>query len=271
VQQRLSGPAGTGKAVDSIEPEDSDTFTFGVVFEPMANLTISLDYWNIKIENLISTLPEQAIFGDTAKYGSRIIRCGALSATERALGDVCANFSPTLDPIAYIDTPTENLGEVKTSGIDFSIGYRFPTTSYGRFGLNYDATYVDKYEYQRERGGQFIQAAGAYTDNAPVFRYQHHLALSWTAGAWNATVANNYRGGYKDQDPSNKVRQYSTVDTSVAYTGIRNLTVLVGLRNAFNEDPPYSNQGTTFQSNYDPRYTDPLGRTFIFRVGYKFI
>ena len=270
VQQRLSGPAGAGRSVSSISPEESDSFTLGAVFEPVTNLTVSVDYWNIKIKDLISTLPEQAIFGDVAKFGSRIIRCGQLPPAERAQIDVCTNFSPTLNPIAYIDTPTENLGEVKTNGIDFSIGYRFPTTAYGRFGLNYDATYVIKYEYQREKGGTFIEAEGAYTDNAPVFRYQHQVTLSWGAGPWTATIANNYKNGYKDQDPSNKVRHYSTFDATVSWSGFRGLTLQAGLRNAFNEDPPYSNQATTFQSNYDPRYTDPLGRTFIARASYKF-
>ena len=270
VQSRISGPAATGQPIDSLQPEDSDTFTVGIVFEPMTNLTMSLDYWNIKIENLISDLPEQAIFGDPVKYSSRIRRCGSLDPATRALIDVCANFSPTLDPIAFIDQPTENLGEVKTSGIDFSVGYRFPTGAYGRWGVNYDATYVINYEYQREKGGEFIQAEGAYTDNAPVFRYQHHLTLSWGAGPWNATLANNYKNGYKDQDPSNKVKHYTTFDGTVSWSGFRGLTLLVGVRNMFDEDPPYSNQGTTFQSNYDPRYTDPLGRTFIARASYKF-
>jgi len=270
VQTRSSGPGGTGRPISSLKPEDSDTYTLGMVFEPTANMTVSVDYWSIKIKNLISSLPEQAIFGDVAKYNSRIIRCGALTPAERAVIDVCVNFSPTLNPIAYIDQPTENLGEVKTSGVDFSFGYRFPASAYGRWGINYDASYIDKYEYQREKGGEFIKAAGKYTDNAPVFRYQHQLTLSWNAGPWNATVANNYKGGYTDQDPSNEVRHYSTFDTTVSYTGIRNLTLLVGLRNAFNEEPPYSNQSTTFQSNYDPRYTDPLGRTFIARASYKF-
>ena len=270
VQSRISGPAALGLPVDTLEPEDSDTFTVGMVFEPMTNLTMSVDYWNIKIENLISQLPEQAIFGDVAKYSSRIRRCSSLDPATLALIDVCANFSPTLDPIAFIDQPTENLGEVKTSGIDFSIGYRFPASAYGRWTINYDATYVINYEYQREKGGEFIQAEGAYTDNAPVFRYQHQLTLGWGAGPWNVTIANNYKDGYKDQDPSNKVKHYTTFDGTVSWSGYRGLTLLAGMRNMFNEEPPYSNQATTFQSNYDPRYTDPLGRTFIVRASYKF-
>jgi iron complex outermembrane recepter protein len=270
VQQRLSGPGGTGQPVDTLEPEESTNFNIGMVFEPMTNLTMSVDYWNIQVKNLISTLPEQAIFGDVAKYGTRIRRCSQLNAAEFAAVDACAFTSPTLDPIAYIDTPTENLGDMKTSGIDLSVGYRFPATAYGRFGVNLDGTYVLKYEYQREKGGEFIDAAGKYTDNAPVFRWQHALTFSWGAGPWGVTVAQNYKSGYTDQDPSNEVKSYQLWDATVTYTGIRNLTLMAGVRNLADTDPPYSNQATTFQSNYDPRYTDALGRTWLARVSYKF-
>lgn len=271
VQQRLSGPAATGKPVDSLKPEESETFSVGFVFEPTTNLFFSVDYWNIKIENLISTVPEQAIFGDPTKYASRIIRCGALNPAERSLIDVCANFSASLDPIAYIDSPTENLGEVKTSGFDFSAAWRGDATAYGRFGVAFDGTYIQKYDYQREKNGTFIEAAGRYTDNAPVFRWQHVLTFSWTAGGWGVAVAQNYKTGYTDQDPSNEVRPYQLWDATMTYTGVKNLTLMFGVRNLNNETPPYSNQATTFQSNYDPRYTDALGRTWIARIGYKFL
>ena len=45
---------------------------------------------------------------------------------------------------------------------------------------------------------------------------------------------------------------------------------MFGMKNIANTEPPYSDQVTTFQSNYDPRYTDVMGRTWIARVAYKF-
>ena len=39
--------------------------------------------------------------------------------------------------------------------------------------------------------------------------------------------------------------------------------------NAFNEDPPRTVQVTTFQRGYDSRFTDPRGRTFLFRASYN--
>jgi iron complex outermembrane recepter protein len=270
VQQRLSGPVAAGKPADSLEPEKSTTFSLGMVFEPTNEVTFGLDYYNITIKNLISNTPEQTIFGDPTKYASSIRRCGQLAPAERSKIDVCANYSPTLDPIAYIDTPTQNLGDVKTSGFDVSFAYRFPTTSYGRFGISLDGTYILKYEYQRAAGEPFIEAVGRYTDNAPVFRWQHQLTGTWGAGPWLLTLAQSYKTGYTDQDPIDSVKHYQLWDATVTWTGVKNLTVMFGMKNIADAEPPYSNQVTTFQSNYDPRYTDTMGRTWVTRVAYKF-
>jgi iron complex outermembrane recepter protein len=268
VQQRLSGPAATGRPVDSIEPEESQTFTFGVVLEPMPNMTFSVDYWDIQIENVINALPEQAIFGDPAKYASRIFRCSQLDAATRAVIDVCNNVG--FDPIAFIDTPTENLGEIKTRGIDVGFSYRTSATPYGVWNLTFDGTYVDSFKYQREKGGEFISAAGAYSDNAPVVRWQHTAALGWRAGAFSSSFGWRYKSGYKDQFAPAEVRNYSLFDWGIGYTGVKNLTVQFVIKNILDETPPYSNQATTFQSNFDPRLTDPLGRTFSTTVRYRF-
>jgi iron complex outermembrane receptor protein len=269
VLQRYGGPVGYGRSVDSLDPEKSKTFTLGLVFEPMQNATIGLDYWMINVRDTINLLPEQAVFGDPAKYASRIVRCSQASPAERAAIDVCLNF-PIYDPIAYIDTPTENLGETKTRGLDIDMAYRFPTGAYGQFTVSLDGTYVLKYDYQRERGGEFVDNVGDYTDASPIFRWQHLLQVNWGAGNWGVTLANRYKSGYKDQNPALKVKQYSLLDLSVTWTPVKYLTLTAGVRNLFDTDPPYSNQATTFQSNYDPRFTDPLGRTFTMRVNARF-
>jgi iron complex outermembrane receptor protein len=274
VLQRLSGPAGVGLPVDSLDPEKSKTFTIGFVLEPTPQVTFGLDYWNIKVEDQIAPIPEQAIFGDPAKYASAFVRCSQLPAgptpgvIDRTDADVCLNF-PAFDPIAYIDSTTRNLGELKTYGIDVNLGWRSMATPYGRFAANLDGTYIMKYEYQRERGGEFLDALGNYSDNAPVFRWQHVLTVNWSAGPWSALVANRYKSGYTDQDGVNEVGNYSTFDTSVTWAD-RNFTLTGGILNVADKDPPRSVQVTTFQRGYDPRFTDPRGRTFLLRAGYKF-
>ncbi len=274
VLERHSGPASIGLPSSALNPEDSKTFGFGVVFEPTPQWTFGIDYWNIKIEKLISPFPEQAVFGDPAANASRFFRCSQLApgpgpGIDRSDIDVCLNF-PTFDPIAFIDTPNANLGDLKTDGIDFSIGWRSGATAYGNWGFTLDGTYIRKYRYQREQGGEFIDAAGNYSDNAPVFRWQHVLAVNWGAGPWSAVLANRYKAGYTDQGGASDVRHYSVFDASLTWTGLRGLTLTGGVLNMLDEDPPRSVQATTFQRGYDPRFTDPRGRTFLIRAAYNF-
>jgi iron complex outermembrane receptor protein len=170
---------------------------------------------------------------------------------------------------------TMNLGEVKTRGVDLSLLWRLPKNPWGNFSLTMDGTYVDRYDYQNEPGGPFTENAGRYADASPVFRWRHNAALAWGMAPWTFTLANRFMSGYDDQnqvDPefAQRVEHYSLWSLSGTYSGNKQVDVTAGVKNLLNEDPPYTNQTTTFQQGYDPRYTDPLGRTFYVRATYKF-
>lgn len=275
VLQRQGGPGGIGLPAKTLQPEKATNLTLGLVFEPTSNTTLGFDLWQINIKNLISGLPEQAVFGDPTKYAGRFVRCSQIPATGAGITrsdiDACTGFPGIgYDPIAFIDVPTENLGELKTRGIDLSAAWRSGATENGNFGVSMEGTYVTKYRYQREKGGEFINAVGRYSDNAPVFRWQHVLTGTWSIGSWTTTLGQRFKSGYVDQDGVNRVGSYSIFDASVTWTGVKNLTLTAGIANLLDTDPPLSGQTTTFQRGFDPRFTDPLGRTFMFRAAYKF-
>lgn len=275
VLQRLVGPVPNGRSASDLEPEKAKNFTVGLVFDPAPNLSFAVDYWQIKVRNLISGLPEQEVFGSAARYANRFVRCGDIPVTGPGISrddiDACGAYQAGLvNPIAYIDTPTENLGDLKTKGIDVSVNWRSSATPMGVFGLGVDGTYVIKYQYQRERGGAFINAVGRYSDATPVFRWQHVATATWSMGDWSALLAQRYKSGYTDQDGVNRVASYALHDFAVTWTGIKNLSLTAGINNLFDRDPPLSGQVNTFQRGYDPRFTDPLGRAIMLRAAYKF-
>ena len=239
-----------------LKPEKSRTFSVGAVFEPVPAITLALDYWDIHLRDKIGALPEQTIFGNFERYRDRFLRF--------------ADGSPN----AILDL-NENLGKVETDGIDVSLTARTPNHSWGGLTFTLDGTWVHSYEYQNEREGEFIQNVGRYADNNVVFRWRHNAALSWRSGAWSATVAHNFKTRYDDQnlvadEYFNRVSSYSLVNLSGTYTGFRNVTLTAGMKNLFDKDPPFSNQGTVFQKGYDPRYTDPIGRALYLRGSYTF-
>jgi iron complex outermembrane receptor protein len=272
---RQGGSVGTGNSVTALQPEKSKAWTLGFVLEPLRNVTFGVDFWWIRLRNQINVLPEQSLFGDPAKYAQRFVRCSQLApgpgpGLDRSDIDVCLNF-PAFDPIAFVDDPVENLGNLNTNGEDISLAVRFPTSSAGVFAASMDGTYVNKNEYQRERGGAFIQNVGNYADRGPIFRWQHVLALNWSLGPWNVLVANRFKTGYTDSDTTSNVASYSTFDLTATWTGVKNLTIMAGVLNILDKDPPFTVQATTFQRGYDPRFTDPRGRTWSARLSYKFL
>jgi iron complex outermembrane recepter protein len=273
VLQRTVGPATDGRGASAVKPEKSTAFSLGIAIEPATDLTLTFDVWRLKVTNLISGLPEQEIFNSASRYASRFVRCSQLptgAGPGIRRGDVDACLNTAFDPIAYINAPTENLGNLQVSGMDFSAAWRGPATDYGRFGFTLDGTYLTKYQYQREANGAYIDALGRYSDNAPVFRWQHVLGGSWSITNWSFNLSQRYKSGYVDQGGASDVVPYFLHDGSVTYTGIKGLTFTAGIQNFFDNTPPRTVQTTTFQRGYDPRFTDPLGRTYMLRMAYRF-
>jgi iron complex outermembrane receptor protein len=258
---------------NGLKPETSKSFSLGTAFQPAKNLLITVDYWNIQLEKQIQAFPEQAIFADPAKYANRIVRCNTLGSAEQALWDACGVQAGS-NAIAYIKTLTDNLGNVKTNGLDVSAAWSTLIEGVGRLGINYDGTYVNSYQYQREIGGAYVENAGKYVDSAPIFRWKHNVITTLNSGNMRYSMGVRYLSGYTDEnaDPDypNQVKAYTLVDLGMSYTGVKNLVVSAGLRNALNAIPPFSNQSSTFQKGYDPRFTDSLGRALALKVSYKF-
>ena len=241
-----------------LQPERSRTWSVGAVFEPLPALTVSADYWDIKLKDQISQLAEQTIFADFAKYRDLFV------------------YDASGTRLNYVLDITSNLGEVRTRGLDLSVLYRLPRNPWGNISVSLDGTYVNKYEYQNERGGPFTQNAGRYADATPVFRWRHNLLLTMVSGDYTFNLSNRYMSHYVDQNTSvapeffNNVGHYSTWSLSTTFTGNKLFELTAGIKNLFDEEPPFTNQVTNFQLGYDPRYTDPLGRTVYARLTYKF-
>lgn len=263
------------------EPEESDSWSVGFVLQPMKDLSFAVDYWNTKITGLVGALPDSAVFGDPALYANKFVRCSQLTPSERiALQATCGGQS-TVDPLAYVIGTTENLGDMEAAGIDFNIQYTMPAAEWGKLKFTYSGTYLTKWEQQLVKNGEWYNALGRYSFELdfPAFRYQGVFTANWTYGGWGAIVTNRFRSGYADQNDAdnllegfadNTVGALSVWDLVGTYSGIKGLALSAGVLNVFNSDPPFSNQGSTFQVGYDPRYASPFGRTWLLRAAYSF-
>jgi iron complex outermembrane recepter protein len=254
-----------------LQPEKSKTATLGLVIEPMTDLTLGIDLWAVRLKNQINPLAEELIFADPVKNAALFNRGadGSLSID----GTQCPGVN-----CGYISDQTSNLGGINTDGVDLSAAYRLRAGDLGTFNFVFAGTYVHKYEYQQEVGGEFLKNVGVYSGSGPIFRWQQTLNVSWSLGEWGLGVVNHFKTGYVDQNDVNqvdpeffgKVSTYSLWDVWGSWQPTKAIAVTVGVRNVFDKSPPFSNQGATFQTGYDPRFTDATGRAYYLRASYTF-
>ncbi|TFW25240.1 TonB-dependent receptor plug domain-containing protein [Duganella callida] len=247
-----------------LKPEKSKGFTLGVVMEPVKNSMISLDYWNIKMKDMLANLPEQVYFLDPVKYASYFVR----------------NADGTIN---YINNTIMNLGGQRAAGVDVSGSYAFPKTAYGDFKIFLDGTYLTQFDNQLYDGspfvsniGQFGLASNGTTSSFPIitFRWKHTLRLNWAAGNWNSTLTQNYNSKYTDQNLVAKqywrdINSYKLWNLTTTYSGFKNIQVTAGITNLFNAPPPATNS-SLYSYGYLSSAASPIGRAYNIRATYNF-
>jgi iron complex outermembrane recepter protein len=257
----------------NLQPETSKQLNAGVVWEPLSGLSLAVDYWKIAKHNLIGALFPETIFDNFALYApTNIVR-----------GPVDPQYPNLPGPISNVILTNQNLGNLKTSGIDIDIAWRGRATRIGRFSFALNGTYITEWKMQPD-GFTYESAVGrnAASVPGPFPRWKHYAALDWQYGAWGATLAQTFQSGYEDTNdfsdfpPSRppplprSVSSYEVWDLQARYSGFTNTRIVVGVRNLFGRDPPFTNQPFTYQAGYDPKYADPRGRTFYASVSYAF-
>jgi len=249
----------------ALKPEKSTQYSVGGVWEPLEGLSMGVDWYSIKLKDQVGLLNPAAVLGDVVQYAAFITR-----------GPTDPNFPTLPGPITAITTLFTNLGETRIEGIDVDLRYRTPQTVAGRFRFGLNGTYYTKYDIQ-QIDGSFAGQIGLYSGiGGAINRWKHYATIDWDYGAWGATLAQTFGLGYTDANPDvngnpRRVGNYDVYDLQGRFTGVKNLTVAVGVKNLFNRAPPFTNQAFTFQNGYDPSYADPRGGFWYANIGYKFL
>ncbi len=131
---------------------------------------------------------------------------------------------------------------------------------------------------------------GRFTRYSDIgLKWKYTASVSYKKGKWTSRLSQLYRAGYMDYIPPGilngtflpfateynpKVDEYITYNLSLTYRYNKDLTVIAGIKNLFNQDPPFSiayDTNTGAGSSWEPRIADPRGRAFTLSVQYKFL
>ncbi|VXB96076.1 TonB-dependent receptor domain-containing protein [Massilia sp. 9I] len=254
-----------------LKPEKSRGFNIGFGLEPIKNLSMTVDYWGLKIKDVLGAVSIAEIQQNPDKYTDFILR--------RADG--------TID---HIVASQANRGQTRIRGADLSASYRFPKTSFGTFDTKLDATWYHKYEFQSERNGPWLSNVGIITNDGRFGsagpnsglagmpqvnpRWKYTAQVTYSLGDWKTTLSQRFNTGLTDLTPRagstlTEVESYSQFNLNVRYTGIKNTTISLGVNNITEEWPPLT-ANTIYSGGYLTSLADMMGRVYRASVEYKF-
>jgi outer membrane receptor protein involved in Fe transport len=275
----------------ALGPESAKTRTIGFVIEPLPRLAISLDYYDIKITDAVSSPATTDILERCYNAGQN--PGFTLNEFCGMIGRNTINGTFNGNEARGVATPQSNLGAQSTSGVDLNVSYRLAASRlgldqrFGNFDISLGANQVNSYKFQATPTAVERDCLGYYSVacnnivSAPVYKRKFNQRTNWTFGAW--AVGYNWRyvsgvieepGGTVFLPAFASIPSYHYVDLNASWNVTKNVRLVASVTNAANKKPPIvggsiggtgPNSGNTFPQSYDAvgRYVT-LGATVKF-------
>ncbi len=254
----------------NLRPEKARTLLFGAVYSPgwarrsgfASVLSLEGNYYDIRVTNAIAPTDPQLTLSRCA-LSADPLSCAAITRTPSGL-------------ISRINAVLENIGDIRTRGVDLTFTYRTPQTPYGYFGLSLNGNYLLKYTETFPAAVGFTTTSYLGTTRGfPDQSYPHFKGtgvVDWLIGDIDASFTGRYIDHVYETSVMSGNRLGNTFygDVRLTFTPValqHKLEFTVGVNNVFNKAPPpcFSCTGP----NYDPTTYDVPGQFGYLRVGLK--
>ncbi len=247
-----------------LKPETSKQWTVGFVVSPLDWLSASVDLWEIKRSDRIYELTPQQVIANYTTFPENLVR-GANGRLDGAGGYIRAGF-------------VNADGDI-TRGVDINVQANGKLAN-GRWRANLDGTYMDSYKSRIFSSQPYVETVGKWNSRDLFVRWKHQASFTYSTGPWSTTLSQSFTDGYKDEKPvgtvppgfNPDVSSYTVYNFSATYSGFKNTTVTVGVKNLLDTDPPFTAHNLDFAAGagWDPRVADPRGRAYTVSLTHKF-
>ena len=249
----------------NLKAEESDSINVGIVFEPMRDLSMSVDYYNIRHTNIIDQPTLSFLLNNASLFPP-----GAVNRLPQNANDIAAGAPGSLagigaDPGIGISRLYYNANFQRTYGVDVDLRYAWTQGDLGRFRASTTLTYMATLKRTLNPGTQAVELAGTYS----YPRMRNVATVNWTRGSWDSTLTWNHLGSYEQfyQVSERDVRSWNTFDVQVNYNGFRKTQITVGATNILNKEPSWTDEDW---QGFDTEVASPRGAFWYVRARYTF-
>jgi len=250
-----------------LKPEQGKSYGAGIVWSPSTNFDASVDYWDIKIDDLVTNLSADQLLRDEAacRLGSLDIGSSLCADTISRITRYAANSPVRPGEIREIRVNPINAAQESSSGIDVSARYALRTAALGTFTLrgNYSKTLTRR---SKQFAGDTVRDE---LNSLTSSDWPDKLAasLNWNAGAWSSTLFATRYGKIPNSAQTDYLTPTTLVNASVVYRVNDRLTLSAIVNNAFDR---IKHDTTGGWPNYAVGSYSPAGRTGYVELNYHF-
>ncbi len=281
-----------------LDPEESTSFTAGLVFEPMSNLNVTIDYWQIEVENLITGVTDTSAVEEAYYANNGVVDIPGFVVTPGVPDPAFPNALPVL---GFVETSFTNQDQQEVSGVDLGANLTLPLGDALTLRSSIDVSWLAKYELTTDAGdvlrydGTLSPCNITSCSGAPKWRgsWQNTVEFGKTAISLTGYYTSGYDtasidfGGVKGACEDNAAAAASTVayvdgtpvlcdakatwnaDLTVRHKFNDKYTVYADVLNVFDVGAPFEPSAAYNLFQYNPAWAGPniMGRYF--RLGAK--
>lgn len=231
-------------------PEEAESYTFGIVWTPafVEDLSITLDYYDIQVENAITSPDLQLILDDCFRSGI----ASACNAVTRGAGA----------QITALEGAKMNIGEISTRGIDLDIVNSLHFDA-GQLALRLQASRLLEYDEYNEQSGQTSDWLGYVGTTSELYTKWRGLASAmWYGSDWNLGLEARHLG--KGEGAYLPIPSHTYLNLRAGWDLNDAVSFTAGVDNVADREP-----ATTSGSHWNSAY-DFKGRYAWAGVSYQF-
>ena len=251
----------------NVKPEESESITIGVVLNPMDGLTLTVDYFDITVEDGIGTVSPKTALDKCIETGAAAF-CNLINRNP-------VNGSLWLTG-GYISAQITNISEEQTSGIDVIFDYSVDT-NWGPLVVSGVTTLLDSYDIIELPGEAAIGCSGNWGGSCgknpmPEVMGSYTVGLT-TEFDTDVILGVRYLGETDDLNANDiDFDAYTYLDATAIYSVNDNMSVTLGVSNLLDKEPGYTSDAGTAPGNGNtfPGYFDAFGRHIHLSINYSY-